>query len=123
MTVVLTLRSGCPPTLEETMEALRHPERPLFWGRKACLPARPILDPTTPLVDGPDLLTILRRIPVWDRMGTALKNPGLREACWPSSLDCPASEVQRVYDLRHWRNQLFAGSRERRQGMIGGLEQ
>lgn len=123
MTLVVTLRSGYPPTLEETMEALRHPERPLFWGRKACLPARPILDPSTPLVEGPDLLTILRRIPVWDRTGRVLENPGLREACWPSTLDSTASEVQLVYDLRDWRNQLFVGARERRQGMIGGLKQ
>lgn len=121
MTVVLTLSTDTRPTIEEAMEALRHPERPLFWGRKPCLPARPILDPETPLTEGADLLTILRAVPVWDRAGTVVEDPGLREACWPPSLGSTPSEVQRVYDLRDWRNQLFTGARERQQGMIGGV--
>lgn len=44
--VALTLEPAAEePTLENLEEALRHPARPLFLGRKSCLPARPLVAP------------------------------------------------------------------------------
>src|SRR5690625_6149014 len=42
-TVALTLQPADKnPTLDELQKALEYPERPLFIGRKTCLPATPI---------------------------------------------------------------------------------
>ena len=121
LTVVLTLHGDAEPTLERVVEALRHPARPLFLGRKACLPARPLLDPVTPVADGDDLLSILRGIPVWDRAGLPVKAADRLLACWPASLGTAGrGELRRVFDLRDWSNQIPAGSRWRVEGIIEG---
>lgn len=122
MTVALALAGEGEPDLEAARAALERPARPLFLGRKACLPARPLLDPE-PMREGPDLLTILRGTPLWDRHGRPLENGGDLEACWPAELGLPGGtrgEIRRVYDLRDWPNQLPAGNRERAEGIIGG---
>ncbi len=41
--VALTLRGDGAPTVDDVARALARPERPLFIGRKCCLPAAPIL--------------------------------------------------------------------------------
>ena len=122
MTLALTLAGEGEPDLDTVRAALARPDRPLFLGRKACLPARPLLDPE-PIREGPDLLAILRAVPVWDRQGQPLADGGQVEACWPAELGLPAGtrgEIRRVYDLRDWPNQLPAGNRERAEGILGG---
>lgn len=120
MTVALTLRDGGEPDLEMVQDALRQPARPLFLGRKTCLPARPLLDPYTPMVEGPDLLTILRNVPVWARNGSPTSGAQTLSACWPAELGVAGrGELRLVYDLRDWANQLPAGSRWRAEGPLG----
>ena len=122
MTLALTLVGEGEPNLETVRAALARPARPLFLGRKACLPARPLLDPE-PIREGPDLLAILQSVPRWDRHGRPLEDGGPMEACWPAELGLPEGtrgEVRRVHDLRDWPNQLPAGNRERVEGIIGG---
>lgn len=119
MTVVLGLREGEHPDIDDVAAALRHPTRPLFLGRKTCLPSCPLLDPEMPVVDGENVLAILRRVPVWNRHGAPARSGGMRWACWPASLGTAAhGEVRRVFDLRDWANQLPAGSRWRSEGLI-----
>jgi len=122
MTVALHLSGEGDPDLGAVEAALRHPARPLFLGRKTCLPARPLLDPHTPVAEGEDLLEILRRVPVWKRDGT----PGagqVTHACWPAELGVTGrGEIRRVFDLRDWRNEIPAGSRWRAEGLLGGTE-
>jgi CRISPR system Cascade subunit CasD len=120
MSVVFTLAGDMAPDLNTVAKAMRYPARPLFIGRKNCLPARPLLDPVTPIVEGEDLYTILRQVPVWNRDAT-LAPPGLkREACWSAEIGTPQrSEMRIVYDLRDWANQIPAGSRTRAEGLIG----
>jgi len=123
MTVALYLKGDVDPDLEEVGNALRHPARPLFLGRKACLPARPLLDPRNPVVEGENLLAILRKVPVWKRDGTPAGNVATY-ACWPAELGVSGrGEVRRVYDLRDWRNQIPAGSRWRAEGLLGEAEE
>lgn len=118
MTVALTVTGG-NPDLNTILEALRRPARPLFLGRKTCLPARPLLDPKTPVVEGDDLLAILKQVPIWDRGGAEVPHKSL-EACWPASASSGAhGEVRRVFDLRDWASGLPAGSRLRAEGLIG----
>ena len=122
MTIALALVGEGKPGLDAVRDALTCPARPLFLGRKACLPARPLLD-LDPVREGPDLLTILRKVPCWDRHGRPQDAAGKVEACWPAELGIPAGtrgEIRRVYDLRDWPNQLPAGSRERAEGILGG---
>lgn len=121
MTVALALTEEGSPSLDEIKEALERPARPLFLGRKTCLPARPLLDPINPIVEGQDLVSILTIIPVWNREGVPELVSGKTWACWtPSEGEDRCGESRLVYDLRDWHTQLPAGSRWRREGMIGG---
>lgn len=119
MTVVVTLTPGAEPELDLLEAALRRPKRPLFLGRKTCLPARPLLDPARPMANGSDLLEILANIPVWNRTGQPARASGQRMACWPAHIEGGPSEVRRVYDLRDWVNQIPVGSKLRREGKMG----
>jgi|LSQX01.2.fsa_nt_gb CRISPR system Cascade subunit CasD len=119
MTVALTLRGNDLPDLTTVYDALDRPARPLFIGRKTCLPARPLLDPETPIVDGKNLLEILRQVPTWDKHGS--KQSGERSviACWPTELQATDRDiVRRVFDLRDWLNNIHAGSRWQTEGML-----
>ena len=49
MTVALTVSGSTYPGLEDIRKALERPCRPLYIGRKTCLPARPLLDPFEPI--------------------------------------------------------------------------
>ena len=120
MTLAVALAREGEPTVESLHRALLYPARPLFIGRKACLPARPVLDPETPVVEAPDVLAALESTQVWSSRGRKRFN-GLLEACWPAGIaDHRAQRVHQVYDLFDWRNQLHTGSRARAEGLIGG---
>lgn len=51
-----------PPTLQDVAAALRRPCRPLFIGRKSCLPSQPLLAPPG-LVEAEDALRALESVP------------------------------------------------------------
>ncbi|HPT83612.1 MAG TPA: type I-E CRISPR-associated protein Cas5/CasD [Limnochordia bacterium] len=119
MTVALGLVAGGHPDLETIVQALNKPARPLFVGRKSCLPSRPLLDPWTPILEGTDLLSILARVPIWTREGQVLEEVRRVRTCWtPPSGEESAAATRLVYDLRDWHNQLPAGSRNRCEGLI-----
>ena len=121
MTVALTVSGSTYPGLEDIRNALERPCRPLYIGRKTCLPARPLLDPFEPIREGSDLFSILAEVPVWDRFGQPCDAARAYRGCWP--VDDSAERdgrVRLVYDLRDWANQLPAGSRWRCEGLIGG---
>lgn len=121
MTIALTVRGEEYPSIEDLVQAFKKPRRPLFIGRKTCLPARPLLDPITPLCEGHDLLTILESVPVWKRNGEPVDSSQGCRACWtPRTTDETEYSARLVYDLRDWANQIPVGSRWRVEGMIGG---
>jgi|CZCA01.1.fsa_nt_gi CRISPR system Cascade subunit CasD len=123
MTVALTLEGDVPPDLMTVCDALRRPARPLFIGRKTCLPARPILDPETPIAAGENLLGILRQVPVWDRKGNKQDREDSLMACWPMELRVTDRDIiRRVFDLRDWFNDIPTGSRWRAEGMLQVVE-
>jgi CRISPR system Cascade subunit CasD len=109
-TVVLRLEPADEtPTLAECATALAEPERPLFLGRKTCLPS------------GPVLIEILRAPSIRDALALAAP-AGRREegggsyvAWWPRE-DEPApppgqGRLVPVFDERDWLNQIHAGRR------------
>lgn len=105
MTLAVSLHDDdSAPTLDALETALRLPARPLFLGRKACLPAAPILVERR---TAPSLKAALETVPpVPGRTG------GDRLlACWPEHEGREGGELVEVWDRRDWRNQMHTGSR------------
>lgn len=108
-TIALTLQPpGEQPDLERCMRAVAEPQRPLFLGRKACLPATPLL------------LGILEAASIRDALGAAPRAPRAKDdramaAWWPVDGEPPPSKGQGrqipVWDERDWANQVHTGRR------------
>ena len=115
MTLALSLAGEGDPTLDELETALKFPARPLFLGRKTCLPTAPIL---LERVHAHDLFQAISSYPLHSRCRVA--DHQFLSACWPSGLS-PAPHGRSVlrYDLREWRNQIHVGRREHQEGVIG----
>lgn len=113
-TVVLTLAAGGPPTIDDLARALQEPARPLFIGRKCCLPASPIL---LDVAEGDSLLSILAHAPRSQRA-----DDGLLPATWWDGDDATSatgeSRVVAVTDERDWRNSIHVGRRLMREGHV-----
>ncbi len=113
-TVTLTVVGGEPPSLDSIVEALRRPARPLFIGRKCCLPAAPLL---LDVVEGSSLVSALASIPKSRRA-----DPGALPAFWSDGDDATAasggSRVVSTTDERDWRNRVHVGRRLMREGHV-----
>jgi len=101
--------------IEDLARAVQRPMRPLFLGRKPCLPAAPLF---VRLTQTPSLLLALAEEPVdWQRAGAGLRGaPELaRRAWWPAGEALPAGasvfEELSVTEERDWRNQIHVGER------------
>lgn len=123
-TVALTLDPPeASPTLGDLATALAHPERPLFIGRKPCLPSVPILLSTVPIEAG----GVLAALSSWPRIsrGFAKTSPPVAlHAWWPDDepllpgVDLERSRQVPLYDRRDWINQIHTGRRIIREGLI-----
>jgi len=111
LTLALTLDGDTAPTLHELQQALRAPARPLFLGRKTCLPAAPVL--LGRRAAGTLRLALIQE-PLAGR-GTAQAEQKL-QACWPEGEG--DGESREVYDLRDWANQMHLGSRRMAHGFL-----
>ena len=113
MTLAISLGSG-EPSAAAFAERLRFPARPLFLGRKTCLPSSPLL---LGVVSAPDVLSALMEAPAATRPS---RPPTARmSACWPLRLgEAGPSRRVPVYDRRDWRNQVHAGRRQRCEGWL-----
>jgi CRISPR system Cascade subunit CasD len=115
MTLAVALTDAQTPTVADLAAALDTPARPLFLGRKTCLPAAPLLLGRT---QAADVLTALRRVPRAQRPSRPA-DPGKMEARWPAHLGgSTASRELVTYDRRDWHNQIHAGQRLSREGLI-----
>lgn len=103
-TVAVALTDDDAPDVTALECALLNPARPLFIGRKTCLPASPLLLGRR---EAPSLRDALRREPLAD-IGPR-RQPKAIEACWPADEAAGADTIER-YDLRDWRNNLHRGS-------------
>jgi CRISPR system Cascade subunit CasD len=91
--VVLRLSLGEDPDLDRLAAALERPARPLFIGRKPCLPSAPLF---AGWVEGADARAAL----------AALGLPG--RAIWPQAESTAGHDIP---DLRNWISGLHGGSR------------
>ncbi|MCB1407573.1 MAG: type I-E CRISPR-associated protein Cas5/CasD [Rhodobacteraceae bacterium] len=98
--VVLRLLLGEGPDLESLAAALDRPARPLFIGRKPCLPSAPLF---AGWVEGADARAAL----------AALGLPG--RALWPQIDDTPGQDLA---DLRNWTSGLHGGNRRVCEGVL-----
>lgn len=101
--VALSLADGEGPTLDEVAEALRRPARPIFLGRKTCLPSAPVL---AGIREGADVVEVLMREPLradCDTEHVLVQADGVHAEHGWRRLD--------VTDSRAWRSGFFGGSR------------
>ncbi|AWN47556.1 type I-E CRISPR-associated protein Cas5/CasD [Methylobacterium terrae] len=96
------------PTLGDLVAKLLHPARPLFLGRKPCLPSRPLLEPESELriVEADDLVAALSLLPPAED-----SDPTLRVLLPESEPAAPGDHVRPVTDARNWRSGVHGGHR------------
>lgn len=113
-TVALTLIGNGPPSPDDVAAALREPIRPLFIGRKCCLPAAPLL---LHVAEAPSLVSVLASTPRARRTDN-----GPLPASWWDGEDEEGSRgdsrVVPVSDERDWRNRVHVGRRFIREGHV-----
>ena len=90
------------PTLETVADALRRPARPLFIGRKPCLPAAPVF---AGWLESPDVLAALRDAP-------PLATNTRPRVLWPAGEgELPVSQRIDRCDERNWTSGVHGGWR------------
>ncbi len=115
VTVALRLEpSDDYPTLDKLAEALDEPARPLFIGRKPCLPSRRLLGG---FAEGETSLAALLSVPLPEDPSP---RPTIRVQ-WPgceSADGIERSQAQMITDERNWVSGLHGGGRPIRQAVI-----
>ena len=115
VTVALRLRPDDEsPTLDELAAALQEPARPLFIGRKPCLPSVSLF---ADFADGATALAALLAIPPAE---PARGQESIR-LLWPNDEDVTGVETSRSYmltDQRNWISGLHGGGRWVREGSV-----
>ena len=100
------------PTLDDMAAALLRPARPLFIGRKNCLPSAPLLVGD---VEAPDACAALRAV----APSAAADLPGVWPAAEGKAGLHPATDVT---DERNWISGLHGGARRVRKGRLSDAE-
>ncbi|MYB84413.1 MAG: type I-E CRISPR-associated protein Cas5/CasD [Chloroflexi bacterium] len=115
VTVALRLEPDTDePTLDRLAEALQEPARPLFIGRKPCLPSTLLFGGFT---QGDTALGALVACPLVDQ---AFTSAAVR-ALWPDGEGVVGIEANRCYaftDQRNWRSGLHGGGRAVCEGAV-----
>ena len=118
---VTLLPSDEAPTLDDLAAALDAPARPLFLGRKPCIPSGRL---HLGIVEADSLHAALALAPPWKhRHGRAAPAP--MAAWWPEDPTVPPpadSRVVAVVDERDWRGQVVVGRRLIRVGRVTPTE-
>ena len=97
------------PTLEDVAHALDRPQRPLFIGRKPCLPVGRMV---AGWVQADSVLQALQRAPM-ESSATPVR------AQWPAGEgELPGDRSMDVCDERNWTSGLHGGWRPVREGLI-----
>lgn len=104
---VVALKNGDGPGLHDLAAALDRPERPLFIGRKSCLPSARI---NAGMIEAETALdALLRAAPA--------------AGCWKVSLPADQGPLDKgheiqISDLRDWKSDLHGGNRTILEGII-----
>ena len=116
VTVALRLDDGTMlPSLEELAYALQKPARPIFIGRKTCLPSTQVFESLTE-----DAETCLRALLITP-LRCEEEAPPMVDVLWPDGESIPEVKASRSYlltDQRDWRSKLHGGGRVVHEGSI-----
>ncbi len=120
-TLALSLRNADrSPTMTELGTALRDPARPLFLGRKCCIPSSPVF---LKQVQAETCLEALVNEPTPVRRAQTKKTSKEKVAVWFPVDEKPLPCVQEiremvVVDIRDWHDQIHVGQRTIRHGLF-----
>lgn len=107
--------SADAPSLAVLEQALRTPSRPLFLGRKACLPSAPLLMRPA-RTQAETVLSAVEQAPLAAASGR--EQPERRMCWWPDTPELPKGErLIAVTDDRDWSNQIHVGRRYIHEGL------
>lgn len=112
VTIALALDGEGEPSLAALEQALRFPARPLFLGRKPCLPAGPLLLGRR-RAEG--VRAALAAEPLAD-VGPR-RRPGRIPALWPLD-EAQGAQVEERYAPRDWRNNIHRGTERHAMGFL-----
>ncbi|MFZ1537506.1 MAG: type I-E CRISPR-associated protein Cas5/CasD [Chromatiaceae bacterium] len=102
------------PTLDDLATALDHPARPLFIGRKPCLPSRRLF---AGWHEGEGVLVVLHSVPLPTHL------PDGARLQWPDGEGTlPGDRVLDLCDERNWISGVHGGWRPVREGRVRGEE-
>ncbi len=111
-TIALALDGEGDPSLAALEQALRCPARPLFLGRKPCLPAGPLLLGRR---KAEGVRAALAAEPLAD-IGPR-RRPGRIPALWPLD-EAQGAQVEERYAPRDWRNNIHRGTERHAVGFL-----
>lgn len=104
------------PTLRDVQAAIDAPFRPLFLGRKSCIPSRRLVGG---VLDAP---TLRHALELWPREAPSSDGESvsdLFEAWWPATEGVPEDgHESSTCDERDWANQVHTGERRVVQGRV-----
>jgi CRISPR system Cascade subunit CasD len=115
---VLLEPSDEQPTLVDLEQALRKPARPLFIGRKSCLPSVP---PCLGTVEAESPIRALERMARLPEARTKVGKDEPLSAWWQAGDTAATTTGQRtimVFDRRDWANQVHTGQQRLTHGVI-----
>lgn len=125
MLILLRLRDAAEtPTLDDVAQAVQWPARPLFLGRKCCLPSAPLF---VGFVDAVTAFEALRGVPLFARRSRSYRNQRdeLSEIVVTLPPDDPCPEgFHTVYatEWRDWPAGVHAGEQRRHRGSVARAE-
>ena len=114
VTVALRLEPAAdPPTLDDLAAALKEPKRPLFIGRKPCLPSGRLF---RCIREGNTALAALMDIPIKEPIEQLRRSDDeLVRLLWPAgedaAADAAANRTYQLTDERNWVSGLHGGGR------------
>jgi CRISPR system Cascade subunit CasD len=112
MTVAVGLGEAGDPSLEALEAALRRPARPLFLGRKPCLPSGPLL------LGRRECSSLRDALAKEPPAGVAPRPvPARCRAIWPLDEAEGSARTER-YDLRDWPNNIHRGGEVYAEGFL-----
>jgi CRISPR system Cascade subunit CasD len=117
ITVFLSLvPEDSEPEIEDLRNALKTPARPMFIGRKCCIPSTPIL---VNEIEQEDLIQALTNYPLFNRKTLdEYTEKKTVFAQWSYKKHQKASRLLSIIDKREWKNQIHCGERLVRQGNL-----